>query len=221
METFIPLFPLNTVYFPGNIIEIQIFEERYKKLFSSVIQNNFQIGIFCIKEGVEAYGPLPIPYPIGTLAKIFDYQIMPLPIYKKEDNYIIKAKLIGIRKIKLLYEYESQDHYWIGNIIPCEENYNTSEINKEKVDLFYEEFLKFLKYHHFQDFEENYKDNVIFLCHQALQYLSIPIEEKQKLLEISNFLQRWEKTYQYLKEKNQIIEKLNDKNINWESSQSN
>lgn len=221
MEAFIPLFPLNTVYYPGNILEIQIFEERYKKLFASVIQGNSQLGIFCIKEGVEAYGPLPIPYSIGTLAKIIDYQVIPLSIsHKLKNDYLIKVKLIGIYKIKLLYEYESQDYYWIGNIIPCEENYNTSEISEKKKHLFFLEFSKFLEYHNLE-LKETHKENIIFLCHQALQYLSISLEEKQRLLEVSNFFQRWEKTYQYLREKNQIIEKLNDKSIDWRNSASN
>lgn len=211
MESFLPIFPLNTVFFPGNTLEIQIFEERYKKMFSNVLQSNLEMGIFCIKEGFEAYGPLPIPYSIGTLARIFDYQIIPTLESEVDKEYIIRVVLMGIKKIKLLYEYESQEHYWIGNVIPCEENYNTSSIQKEERELFYNELKKFLESQNFFEWDQLDQDNLVFLCHFALKYISIPLEEKQKLLETSNFLDRWKKTLQILKEKNQIIDQL--KNI--------
>ncbi|MFN3604996.1 MAG: LON peptidase substrate-binding domain-containing protein [Leptonema sp. (in: bacteria)] len=211
MEFFLPLFPLNTVFFPGTMLEVQIFEERYKKLFSYVLNNNSQIGIFCIKEGIEAYGPLPIPYSVGTLSKVYDYEVIPYSLGNSQTDNIIKVQLIGIKKIQLLYEYESHEHFWIGNVIPCEENYTTKDIKEEERDTFYSELFKYLQYHNYPNINEIQKDNLVLLCHFALKNLSIPLEEKQRLLEVSSFLERWTKTLVYLKQKNDIIEQIKKK----------
>jgi Lon protease-like protein len=39
MEMYLPIFPLNTVLFPGTTLELQIFEERYKKMIYSALTN--------------------------------------------------------------------------------------------------------------------------------------------------------------------------------------
>jgi Lon protease-like protein len=66
----IPLFPLHTVLFPGMPIRLQIFEDRYLQMVQNCIDQDLPIGIVLIKEGLEALGPLPIPYDMGCLSQI-------------------------------------------------------------------------------------------------------------------------------------------------------
>lgn len=66
----IPLFPLNTVLFPGMPINLHIFEPRYKLLIEECLQNHQPFGVALIREGVEAGGPLATPYPVGCTARI-------------------------------------------------------------------------------------------------------------------------------------------------------
>ncbi len=65
----IPLFPLNTVLFPGATIPLQIFESRYLTMIEDCLKDNSIFGIVLIKSGKEV-GDKPNPYSVGTTAKI-------------------------------------------------------------------------------------------------------------------------------------------------------
>jgi Lon protease-like protein len=73
----IPLFPLNTVLFPGTPISLQIFEPRYKEMIQWCLDTNQPFGVVLIEEGVEALGPLAKPHPIGCTAEISDVEELP------------------------------------------------------------------------------------------------------------------------------------------------
>lgn len=45
MTRFLPLFPLEIVVFPGEILNLHIFEERYRQLISGCLENNTTFGI--------------------------------------------------------------------------------------------------------------------------------------------------------------------------------
>jgi len=66
----LPLFPLNTVLFPGAPIHLNIFEQRYRLMLRECIQDNLPFGVCLIRRGAEAFGTLADPYPIGCTARI-------------------------------------------------------------------------------------------------------------------------------------------------------
>ena len=66
----IPLFPLNTVLFPGMPLQLYIFEERYKQLIADCQKTKSNFGVAFIRQGVEANGPLAVPYAVGCMAHI-------------------------------------------------------------------------------------------------------------------------------------------------------
>lgn len=49
----LPLFPLNTVLFPGAPITLHIFEERYRALISRCLEQNAPFGVALIRSGSE------------------------------------------------------------------------------------------------------------------------------------------------------------------------
>lgn len=73
----IPLFPLNTVLFPGTPISLQIFEPRYKEMIQWCLDTDQPFGVVLIEEGVEALGPLAKPHPIGCTAEISEVEELP------------------------------------------------------------------------------------------------------------------------------------------------
>jgi uncharacterized protein len=73
----LPLFPLNSVLFPGMPIRLHIFEERYKQMVHECRINQIPFGIVLIEVGREAFGPLATPCRIGTTAYITDVQELP------------------------------------------------------------------------------------------------------------------------------------------------
>jgi len=65
----IPLFPLNTVLFPGMTLPLHIFEPRYKLMIGECIQSARPFGVVMIRSGSEVGGD-PRFYNIGTTASI-------------------------------------------------------------------------------------------------------------------------------------------------------
>jgi len=74
----LPLFPLNTVLFPGMQLKLHIFEERYKLMINNCIEANEPFGVVLIKQGREALGPIAMPYAVGCTAAISEVQRLPL-----------------------------------------------------------------------------------------------------------------------------------------------
>ena len=65
----LPLFPLNTVLFPGASLPLQIFEERYKLMLRECMESDNKFGVSLIMEGTEVGGPA-LPYVVGTVAHL-------------------------------------------------------------------------------------------------------------------------------------------------------
>jgi len=65
----IPLFPLNTVLFPGATLPLHIFEDRYKEMIGACIDAQRPFGVLLIRKGFEV-GDLAEPFEVGTTAHI-------------------------------------------------------------------------------------------------------------------------------------------------------
>lgn len=74
----LPLFPLNTVLFPGMQLKLHIFEERYKHMINNCIETSEPFGVVLIKHGTEALGPAATPHGVGCTAAISEVQRLPL-----------------------------------------------------------------------------------------------------------------------------------------------
>lgn len=69
MQTTIPLFPLNTVLFPGGLLPLRIFEPRYLDMVSHCLRTDCGIGVVLIRRGQEV-GQVAETYDVGTVCKI-------------------------------------------------------------------------------------------------------------------------------------------------------
>ena len=68
----IPLFPLRTVLFPGGILPLRIFEQRYLNMVRDCARDDSGFGVCLIREGGEAASEVKTTR-VGTLAKIVDW----------------------------------------------------------------------------------------------------------------------------------------------------
>lgn len=69
MSETIPIFPLNTVLFPGALLPLRIFEPRYRQMLERCLAANRRFGVALIKSGKEV-GASASPYEMGTVARI-------------------------------------------------------------------------------------------------------------------------------------------------------
>lgn len=72
----IPLFPLNTVLFPGGPLPLRIFETRYTDMVRRCMREDSGFGVVLIRAGAEA-GEVASTAEVGTLARIVDFYPLP------------------------------------------------------------------------------------------------------------------------------------------------
>ena len=70
-ENEMPLFPLEVVLFPGGVLPLHIFEQRYRLMIQYCLDNDRLFGIVLIKKGREV-GEHAEPYLVGTAVKIIE-----------------------------------------------------------------------------------------------------------------------------------------------------
>jgi uncharacterized protein len=68
----IPLFPLQTVLFPGGPLPLRIFEPRYVDMISRCLKSGIGFGVLLIKTGEEA-GVVAGMHELGTIANVVDW----------------------------------------------------------------------------------------------------------------------------------------------------
>ena len=81
MPTRLRLFPLNAVLFPGAVLNLHVFEPRYKQMIGECIEAGEGFGVVLIREGEEAGDPTVEPYDIGSVAEIVEVTQLPFGRY--------------------------------------------------------------------------------------------------------------------------------------------
>ncbi|MDP1537290.1 MAG: LON peptidase substrate-binding domain-containing protein [Burkholderiales bacterium] len=70
----IPLFPLGTVLFPGGLLPLKIFEQRYVDMTKACLRDTTPFGVCLISEGHEVGEPAA-PHAVGCLARIEQWDV--------------------------------------------------------------------------------------------------------------------------------------------------
>jgi len=70
----LPLFPLGTVLFPGGLLPLKIFEQRYVDMTKACLRDSTPFGVCLIKEGREVGEPAA-PHAVGCLAQIEQWDV--------------------------------------------------------------------------------------------------------------------------------------------------
>jgi Lon protease-like protein len=73
----VPLFPLGTVLFPGGVLPLKVFEQRYLEMTKACLKDGSPFGVCLIREGLEV-GTAAVPEKVGCLA-IIEHWEMPHP----------------------------------------------------------------------------------------------------------------------------------------------
>jgi Lon protease-like protein len=81
MSTRLRLFPLNAVLFPGAVLNLHVFEPRYKQMIGECLESGESFGVVLIREGQEAGDPAVEPYEIGSIAQIVEVTQLPFGRY--------------------------------------------------------------------------------------------------------------------------------------------
>jgi len=89
----VPIFPLNTVLFPGGMLPLKIFEVRYIDMARECLREGKRFGVCLIREGGEVGTPA-VPFEVGCLARIVDCDV--------EELGVLKVRIEGTERFRLL-----------------------------------------------------------------------------------------------------------------------
>ena len=146
----IPLFPLNTVLFPGMVLPLHIFEDRYKLMLKHCLAESVDFGVVLLKSG-QPEGPIVGDiFEIGTTAQIrqvdsvgerfnilsvgirrfrvlqlhaelYPYLSATVEYYPVENNFSARVKMLTLELSKLTLNYLSAYKKLKGKIVQISE----------------------------------------------------------------------------------------------------
>lgn len=173
----LPLFPLNTVLFPGMPLTLHIFEERYKRMIRTCLKTREPFGVVLTKNGDEAFGPLAEPHVIGCTARILETQ--PL----KDGRMNIVA--LGQKRFRIL-SLDYSRPYLVGKVefYPLEKS-DTNGLDQigGRLRPWVKRYMQILTEVNDLDLNPDYLPNdPLVLGYLAAVLLQLPSDQKQELL---------------------------------------
>lgn len=89
----LPIFPLNTVLFPGGPLSLRIFEPRYLDMVRDCTASDSEFGVNMIVDGKDT-GETPATVVVGTSARIQDFYTM--------DDGLLGIAAVGIQRYRII-----------------------------------------------------------------------------------------------------------------------
>jgi Lon protease-like protein len=173
----LPLFPLNTVLFPGIPVHLHIFEERYKEMISQCLEDRVPFGIVLIKTGAEALDPAAEPHSVGCTAEIVQVENL------SDGRYNILV--VGQERFRIQSLYFDQP-YLVGEVelSPFKvENQTALQRAGSGLRPLVTRYLEILAKASESDFEvPDLPEQPLDLAYLAAHILQTPMSQKQSLL---------------------------------------
>lgn len=177
----IPLFPLQAVLFPGGLLPLKIFEQRYLDMAAACMKESKPFGIGLIASGEETGAAEP--HTVGTLADIANWEM--------EQLGILQIAARGGRRFRILEKRRGPNQLLEARVeviadngplaVPAERQRLLPLLRRVVSDLGNE---RVPEPHHFADAE--------WVGYRISEILPIQNLAKQKLLELEDPLARLE-----------------------------
>lgn len=176
----LPLFPLNTVLFPGGPLPLRIFETRYTDMVRRCLRERSSFGVLLIRAGAEV-GTVTSTADIGTSARIVDFYQLP--------DGLLGITCLGERRFRVCERSKQNDGLNLGEVewleadaqmpLPAEHHHLGQLLRKVLPELseLYENVPK-----HFED--------AGWVASRLAEILPLELSDKQTLLEMDDPLAR-------------------------------
>lgn len=199
----IPIFPLNTVLLPGQVMPLHIFENRYRALMSDLLalpEVERRFGIISIKKGSEVKEDLPVLADVGTIAVLRKSTT-------KEDG-TFEILVIGGQRFDLLTVSKEKAPYLMADIKvrkETETDFDTASLTlaKEKCD----EFMMMFDADN-DNASQKLPDTPSSLSFLLTSLLPINNLEKQGLLEIDDANERLKKVLKIINRETILMQEI-------------
>ncbi|MBM7061387.1 LON peptidase substrate-binding domain-containing protein [Pseudomonas sp. UL073] len=104
----LPLFPLNTVLFPGCTLDLQIFEARYLDMLGRCMKQGGGFGVVAILDGAEVGQAAARTAPVGCEALIRDW--------KQRPNGLLGIRVEGGRRFRVQHSEVQRDQLTVAEV---------------------------------------------------------------------------------------------------------
>lgn len=169
------LFPLNTVLFPGSILPLQIFEQRYLNLIKDCMKQQTGFVTVLISDGKEV-GSTPQIYCTGCYVEIIDWESL--------ENGLLGISVQAKYRARLSNSSVRDDGLLLADVTAIKSTLDTNTSLPESFAPLSETLEQLLQH----PFAKQYKDMVDFgstaeICYRLSELLPINNKQKQQLLE--------------------------------------
>jgi Lon protease-like protein len=117
MLTGLPLFPLQSVLFPGGSLPLRIFEVRYLDMIGSRHKAGEPFGVVCLSEGTDTRRPASDTadgfareafFPVGTLARITEFE--------RPQPGLMMIQCIGAQRFRVARSERLRHGLWVADV---------------------------------------------------------------------------------------------------------
>ena len=187
----LPIFPLNTVLFPGGLLPLRVFEARYMDMARECLKSDRPFGVCLIREGKEVGTPA-VPEPIGCLAYITDCDMEQLGLLQLRTRGGQRFRIIdssigaqGLRRAQVKLITPEEDAELPGQFTALADLLRLVVADKSAA--------VFAEPHEFE--------RASWVGYRVSEILPVPLAAKQKLLELNGAISRLEILYRYLEQR--------------------
>ncbi len=190
----VPIFPLNTVLFPGSALPLRIFETRYVDMAKDCLKRSSAFGVCLIREGQEVGAPA-VPEAVGCLARIASCDV--------EQLGVLEVRSEGFERFRIVSSEVTRQGLIVGEIEPLAAEAQVPEapglaecadfLRKAIAGIGVERFVQPLRF-----------DDATWVGFRLAEILPLRTDVKQKLLELTDATLRLAVLHKFLKKQRLI-----------------
>lgn len=199
-DTRLPLFPLNTVLFPGGMLALRVFEARYVDMVGECLRRGAPFGVVLINSG-SAVGAAAEPEAVGCVAHIVHADMA--------GPGILSVAVRGGERFRILDTRETPDHRLEARIAAIaadaaspltDMHVRCAKALKAVIDDINARMRSEGDNPLADRFRTMALDNTGWVANRWCEILPIPLKARQKLLELESAKSRLEIVYRYLQQ---------------------
>ncbi|MBK9244426.1 MAG: LON peptidase substrate-binding domain-containing protein [Burkholderiales bacterium] len=199
----LPLFPLNTVLFPGGVLPLRVFEARYMDMVRQCMKRTAPFGVVLITRGGEVGAPAATES-VGTLARIAAWDMPQLGL--------LHLRAVGGDRFRIEQAELQPDGLQLARVEPIapDDDSPLGEQYRPCADLL-QRVIDDVVGQRTEDgddaqdpinsvpFEAPYRfDSSVWVGNRLCEFMPIPLRARQKLMELQDATSRLQLVHRFL-----------------------
>ena len=197
----LPLFPLGTVLYPGGLLPLQIFEVRYLDMIGKCHKAGAPFGIISLTEGSEVRRPNPTgPAGDGFATEAFGNvgTLVSITKFSNPQPGLMMIRCLGTQRFEISTREKLKHGLWIANVTRLEDDQPVAiPDDLQRTANALGKLIKSLQERRVPEDQmpllAPYQlDDCGWVANRWCELLPMPLELKQRLMELDNPLVRLE-----------------------------